>query len=143
MAMLLTQTALICKNCFRPTLLPEPKSPGVTATLRNFLCRSCGHVYEYGADDYRSLDPPERPQPQKPQQVACIQVACGKDGCAGLLAIRTLMDFDADPRAEAPGIMVRSYAHNVPCGKGHLLSGPCSAVGSFDAVFDEQWERQA
>ena len=82
------------------------------------------------------------PHPKKPQHVAYIEVACGKDGCTGMLRIRTLMDFDADLHAEAPGFMAQAYAHNLQCGKGHLLSGPCSGIGSFDAAFDSEWERR-
>ena len=123
-------TALICKNCSRPMLLPEPKTPGVTSAPRNFLCRTCGDVHEYGSGDYQSLDPLEARRPEKAQHVVTIQLQCGKDGCAGLLRIRTLMDFDADLHSEVPGILARSVANNVPCDKGHLLSGPCIGVGS-------------
>jgi len=28
------------------------------------------------------------------------------------------------------------------CGKGHLLSGKCGSIGSFDAAYDELWERE-
>jgi hypothetical protein len=108
----------------------------------NFLCRFCGHVHEYFGEDYQPVDLLEVPQPKKPQHVVCIQLPCGKDGCSGLLRIRMLMDFDADPRAEAPGIMAHSFAHNMQCGKGHLLSGKCGSIGSFDAAYDELWERE-
>lgn len=143
MTQILSGTGLICKNCSRPMLLPEPKTPGVTSAPRNFLCRACGGVHEYGSGDYQSLDPLEARRPEKAQHVVTIQLQCGKDGCAGLLRIRTLMDFDADLHSEVPGILARSVANNVPCDKGHLLSGPCIGVGSFGAEFDQQWERQA
>lgn len=81
MATLLTQTALICKNCSRPMPLPEALSAGVTAVHKNFLCRSCGHVYEYVAGDYQAVDPLEMPQPRKPQHVAYIEITCGTRGC--------------------------------------------------------------
>jgi hypothetical protein len=52
--------------------------------------------------------------------------------------IRTLIVFDADLHSGVPGIMAGSYARNLQRGKGHLLSGPRTGIGSFASEFDEQ-----
>jgi hypothetical protein len=38
-------------------------------------------------------------------------------------------------------MLATSFAHAIPCGNGHILSGPIDLFGlAFDAYFDRDWE---
>jgi hypothetical protein len=81
------------------------------------------------------------PASYKLQNVVRIAVPCGAGGCVGLVQMRTLMAFDANLYGEVPEVLAQSVAHEIPCDKGHILSGPVRATGtSFAAEFDKAWK---
>lgn len=141
--------ALSCKNCSRPIWLPKAKRPDKSqglrrwptdAPTRTFLCPLCRHLYEYAAHDVQRIPVPADPhRPSTSLNVACILLPCGVAGCAALLRIRTVMAFDKDPRAEALAMLVSSIAHDIPCDRGHIQSGPITH-SSPDAYFDKDWK---
>ncbi len=143
--------ALLCKSCSQPMWLPAPTHPSTSQRQpwwprdmrpRIFLCPRCKHVFEYAAQEPRPLRPDEMDQTQahKVRNVVCIEVPCGVQGSAALLKIHTLMARDAVLSEEAPAILSQAVAHNLPCGRGHILSGPCTGAGPVDAYFDQDWE---
>jgi len=150
----LTFPVLVCKNCSRPMPLPRPKHLGTSQGQpwwprgggpRNFLCPACKHVFEYSAQDVHQQPFGETAQDQarKARSVACVEVPCGAQGCAALLRIRIFAAFDADPREAAIRSLAGATAHDLPCGAGHIVSGP--SIGNIgggtpiNAYFDEEW----
>jgi hypothetical protein len=143
--------ALLCKNCSRPMWLPPATHPDISqglgrwprgALIRTFLCPLCRHLYEYLAHDVQPVPVLEAPHKSgASDNVVCILLTCGVGGCASLLRIRTVMAFDKDPRAEASEMLGASHAHEIPCDRGHILSGSIGySAMSFDAYFDEEWK---
>lgn len=144
-------SALVCKNCQRLIPLPAathpaPEQPSWPADCadRSFLCPTCKHVYVYSIRDVRQMpfDESTPPNHLKRQDVVRIGLECGAGGgCPGLVQLRTLMAFDADLPREVPGLLAESNAHEIPCDRGHTLSGPCRPSGvNFAAQFDDAWE---
>jgi hypothetical protein len=142
-------SALVCKNCSRPIPLPaavypSPDQPSWPADCapRSFLCPTCRHVFVYLVSDVREVDFDQAAPPSiKLQNVVRLAVPCGAGGCVGLVQMRTLMAFDANLYGEVPEILGQSTAHNIPCDKGHILSGPIRHTGtSFSAEFDKAWK---
>jgi len=51
------------------------------------------------------------------------------------------MEFDADPKAMAPAILVLATVHEVRCGKGHTMTTvPRFGTVPLDPWFDDDWE---
>src|SRR5271167_4809057 len=93
--------ALLCENCSRPIPLPLAKHPCTSPNQpswptdcapRNFLCRTCKHVYEYSVRHVHQVPLGEMGQGQarKSQNVVCIAIPCGAKGCAAQVQIHTL-----------------------------------------------------
>jgi len=144
-------SALLCKNCSHAIQLPLATHPETSqgrgswptgGHLKNFLCPVCKHVYEYSAQDVDSLSPETHPRAvNTPYNVVCIELECDAKNCGSLVRIRTVMEFDKDPRAEAPGMLAKGTAHAIRCDRGDILNGPLAPFAeAFDAYFDEDWE---
>ena len=144
---------LLCRSCSRPIALPPAAHPCISppqpawpadSAPRNFLCRSCKHVYEYSAQDVRqiALDETDQGQDRNPQNVVCIEIPCSEESCASLIRIHAVMPFDADLHAEMPQVLASSRGHQVRCTRGYLLSKPMRAPATaFSAHIDKEWER--
>ena len=106
----------------------------------HFLCPACRYVHEYSAPDVQLILPHTDPRRAGTSyNVVYIRLQCREQGCASILRIRTLVAFDKCPHEEATAMFVSSEAHSIPCGNGHILSGP---IDLFGLVFDAHFRRR-
>jgi hypothetical protein len=120
---------LVCPNDGERIALPHPNLEGTPTSQtewppdkwkRNFLCRRCGHVYAYSAQDVRWESFPAQgpgPQPKNPE-VSCFEIPCAKEGCAARLRIHIVGDnWLNNPMLVAQ--LARQDFHDVVCAFGH------------------------
>jgi hypothetical protein len=143
---------LMCKNndCLHPIVLPCSIPSGTSrhqvpwptdAKPRNFLCRTCKHVYEYTIEDVRpGLD--ERQDQERADHddiVFCIEAGCAGQNCEAQVRILAIGSLGSD-RLE----IRHFWLHNAIYETARCLEGrPCPGIlaGSISAVqIDQEWE---
>lgn len=142
--------ALYCKNknCSRPIPLPLPIHHGTSLHQvlwprdekpRNFLCRHCGHVYEYTFQDVRDCSDDAMAQGQgwDEDTVYRIDGLCAKENCGSHVYTLVPAHSQFDKRI----IMYRWFANptfvSAKCTSGHLTG---VQAGSITCDKDPDWE---